>query len=70
MRHIFNGLGGHAMRAQDLEALAKRIDRVANLIRLECKQRGGLYSIQARADEIQSLSEHLTRIKFEEKTNG
>jgi len=51
------------MRAQDLDAVAKRIDRVANLIRLECKQRGGLYSIQARADEIQSLSEHLTRAK-------
>jgi len=70
MRHIFYGLGGHAMRLQDLEALAKRIDRVANLIRLECKQRGGLYSIQSRADEIQSLSEHLTRIKVEVKTNG
>lgn len=63
MRPVFNGLGGHAMRLQDLDALAKRIDRVANLIRLECKQRGGLYSIQARADEIQSLSEHLTRVK-------
>ena len=70
MRPVFYGLGCHAMSARDLEALAKRIDRVANLIRLECKQRGGLYSIQARADEIQSLSEHLTRIKFEEKTNG
>jgi len=70
MRPVFYGLGGHAMSARDLEALAKRIDRVANLIRLECKQRGGLYSIQARADEIQSLSEHLTRVKVEEKTNG
>tara|TARA_R100000951_G_scaffold116265_1_gene127333 strand:- start:650 stop:844 length:195 start_codon:yes stop_codon:yes gene_type:complete len=59
MRPVFYGLGGHAMRAQDLEALAKRIDRVANLIRLECKQRGDLYYIQARAAEIQSLSEHL-----------
>lgn len=70
MCHIFYGLGGHAMRSQDLDALAKRIHRVADLIRLECKQRGGLYEIQARADEIQSLSEHLTRIKFEVTTNG
>ena len=65
MRPVFYGLGGHAMRLQDLDVLAKRIDRVANLIRLECKQRGGLYSIQARADEIQSLSEHLTRLEVE-----
>ena len=65
MRPVLYGLGGHAMRLQDLEALAKRIDRVANLIRLECKQRGGLYSIQSRADEIQSLSEHLTRLEVE-----
>ena len=70
MRHIFYGLGSHAMRLQDLDALAKRIDRVADLIRLECKERGGLYSIQARADEIRSLSEHLTRVQVEVKSNG
>ena len=70
MLYIFYGLGGHAMRLQDLDALAKRIDRVADLIRLECKERGGLYSIQSRADEIRSLSEHLTRVQVEVKSNG
>ena len=70
MRHIFYGLGSHAMRLQDLEALAARIDRVADLIRLECKERGNLHAIQSRADEIQSLSEHLTRVQVEVKSNG
>ena len=58
------------MRLQDLEALAKRIDRVADLIRLECKERGNLHAIQSRADEIRSLSEHLTRVQVEVKSNG
>jgi len=58
------------MRLQDLDAVAKRIDRVADLIRLECKERGNLYAIQARATEIRALGELLTRLKVEVKTNG